>query len=153
MAARAEAIITAGIKPELFAQRGLVALSRPVLISLLALLVLVGFSLRVSNLSSEGLSEDELNKLHAVAGYREHGLTSANSEHPFLMKALLTGSLVLADKWNSVSFLGGQRQITPETALRLPSTIFGALTLILIFLVAAELFGAEVGLIAAAMGL
>ncbi len=121
------------------------------LIATLAVLVLIGFGLRVSNLSSEGLSEDELNKLQAVAEYREHGLTSANSEHPLLMKALLTGSLVLADKWNSTSFLGGYRQISPETALRLPGTVFGALTTILIYLLAAELFGAEVGLIAAAL--
>lgn len=151
MAARAEVIITAGLKPEFFAERGVVSIGRAVLIATLALLVLVGFGLRVSNLSSEGLSEDELNKLQAVADYREHGLTSANGEHPLLMKALLTGSLVLADKWNSISFLGGHRQIPPETALRLPSTIFGALTAILIYLVAAELFGAEVGLIAAAL--
>ena len=151
MAARAEALITAGLKPELFVERGFVSVSRTVLIATLAMLVFVGFGLRLSNLSSEGLSEDELNKLEAVADYREHGLTSANGEHPLLMKALLTGSLVLADKWNSISFLGGHRQIPPETALRLPSTIFGALTTILIYLLAAELFGAEVGLIAAAL--
>jgi len=151
LAARAEAIITAGLKPEFFAERGLVSISRAALIITLALLVLVGFGLRVSHLSAEGLSEDELNKLQAVADYREHGLTSANSEHPFLMKALLTGSLVVADKWNSISFLGGQRQIPPETALRVPSTLFGALTAILIYLVAVELFGAEVALIAAAL--
>ena len=151
MAALAETLITAGLKPELFAERGLVSVSRTVLIATLAVVVLLGFGLRLSNLSSEGLSEDELNKLEAVADYREHGLTSANGEHPLLMKALLTGSLVLADKWNSISFLGGHRQIPPETALRLPSTIFGALTTILIYLLAAELFGAEVGLIAAAL--
>ncbi|MDQ2922510.1 MAG: glycosyltransferase family 39 protein [Acidobacteriota bacterium] len=151
MAEGAEAIITAGLKPELFAERGLVSVSRTVLIATLAVLVLFGFGLRVSNLSSEGLSEDELNKLQAVADYREHGLTSANGEHPLLMKALLTGSLVLADKWNSVSFLSGQKTISPETALRLPSTVFGALTAILIYLLAAELFGAEVGLISAAL--
>jgi len=143
--------MTAGLKPELFAERGLVSVSRTVLIATLAVLVLIGFGLRVSNLSSEGLSEDELNKLQAVAEYREHGLTSANSEHPLLMKALLTGSLVLADKWNSTSFLGRHRQISPEAALRLPGTVFGALTTILIYLLAAELFGAEVGLIAAAL--
>jgi hypothetical protein len=151
LAALAEALITAGLKPELFAERGLVSVSRTVLIATLAMLVFVGFGLRLSHLSSEGLSEDELNKLEAVADYREHGLTSANGEHPLLMKALLTGSLVLADKWNSISFPGGHRQIPPETALRLPSTIFGALTTILIYLLAAELFGAEVGLIAAAL--
>lgn len=112
---------------------------------------MVGFGFRVSNLSAEGLSEDELNKLQAVADYREHGLTSANGEHPLLMKALMTGSLVIADKWNSIASLGGRRPVSPETALRLPSTIFGALTAILIYLLAAELFGAEVGLIAAAL--
>jgi hypothetical protein len=115
------------------------------------MLVLVGFGFRVSSLSAEGLSEDELNKLQAVADYRGHGLTSANSEHPLLMKALMTGSVVLADKWNSIPSLGGHRPIPPETALRLPSTIFGALTAILVYLLAAELFGAEVGLIAAAL--
>ena len=121
------------------------------LVALLAVLVLVGFGFRASSLSAEGLSEDELNKLQAVTDYREHGLTSANSEHPLLMKALLTGSIVFADKWNSIPSLGGRRPIAPETALRFPGTIFGALTAILIYLLAAELFGAELGLIAAAL--
>jgi hypothetical protein len=39
-------------------------------------------------LSAEGLSEDELNKLNAVADYRAHGLTGANGEHPMLMKGV-----------------------------------------------------------------
>ncbi len=67
------------------------------------------------------------------------------------MKALLTVSVVTADKWNSISSLGGRRTISPEAALRFPGAIFGALTTIIIFLLAAELFGAEVGLIAAAL--
>ena len=111
----------------------------------------MGFGFRASGLSAEGLSEDELNKLQTVADYRQNGLTASNSEHPFLMKALQTGSVFLGDKWNSVSWLGGQRPIAVETALRLPGAIFGALTVILIYLLAAELFGAEVGLIAAAL--
>jgi len=65
------------------------------------------------------------------------------------MKALQTASLVLADQWNARA--GPEWQITPETGLRLPSAIFGTLTSILIYLLAAELFGAEVGLIAAAL--
>ncbi len=150
MAASADAIITAGLRPELFADRGLVAISRTVLIAVLSLLVLAGFGMRVSNLSSEGLSEDELNKLQAVGDYRANGLTAANSEHPFLMKALQTSTVFLADKWNASS-IGAARPIAPETALRLPGAIFGALTALLIYLLAAELFGAEVGLIAAAL--
>lgn len=150
MAANADAIITAALRPELFAERGLVSISRNVLVVTLALLVVVGFAWRASNLAAEGLSEDELNKLQAVGDYRANGLTAANSEHPFLMKALQTSSVVLADKWNGTS-LGAAKPIAPESALRLPGALFGALTIVLIYLLASELFGAEVGLIAAAL--
>jgi hypothetical protein len=151
LASRVESIITAAVRPELFAERGLVSISRTMLVAALAILVVVGFGLRASHLSAEGLSEDELNKLQTVADYRANGLTAANSEHPFLMKALQTGSVVLADKWNSISWLGGRWYVTPETALRLPGAIFGALSAILIYLLAAELFGAELGLLAAGL--
>ncbi len=150
MAASADAIITAALRPELFAERGLVSISRTVMIAILSIMVLVGFGWRASSLSSEGLSEDELNKLQAVADYRANGLTAANGEHPFLMKALQTSSLFVAEKWNASS-IGAARQIASETALRMPGAIFGALTIVLIYLLAAELFGAEVGLIAAAL--
>lgn len=150
MAAKAEAIVTAGLRPELFAERGTVSLNTRALVITLALLVVVGFAFRLTHLSAEGLSEDELNKLEAVNDYREHGLTAANGEHPFLMKALQTATVVFADKWNSVS-LGRTRPVATETALRFPSVLFGALTTILIYLLTAELFGVEAGLIAAAL--
>lgn len=153
LAARAEAIITAGLRPDLFAQRGIVSLSRTVVIALLTIMVLVGFGFRAKNLSAEGLSEDELNKLQAVADYRQNGLTAANGEHPLLMKALQTVSIHAAEKWNNSGFVTTRSswRVAPETALRLPSTVFGALTVVLIYFLAAELFGAEVGLIAAAL--
>lgn len=147
MAANAEVIITAGLRPELFAERGLVRVNKTVLVVALALFTLCGFAIRVNQLSAEGLSEDELNKLEAVSDYRAHGITAANSEHPFLMKALQTASVYLSDKWNAT----GRRVIATETALRLPNVIFGALSIFLIYLLAAELFGAEVGLLAAAL--
>src|ERR1044071_7122722 len=118
------------------------------MVLMLTLLVTAGFGLRASRLGAEGLSEDELNKLHAVGDYRANGLTAANSEHPLLMKALQTVSVSLADRWNSIA---GRTAIKSETALRLPSAIFGALTVVLIYLLATELFGAEIGLIAAAL--
>jgi len=148
LAARADAIVTAGLRPEFFAERGIVSLSRTLVVTALAVLVLAGFGLRVTGLSSEGLGEDELNKLRAVEDYRQNGLTAANGEHPFLMKALQTGSVFLAEQWNKAR---PDWQIAPETALRFPGTIFGALTVILIYLFATELFGAEIGLIAAAL--
>jgi hypothetical protein len=133
----------------LFAGRGLLTNSRALVFAALVVLVVAGFGFRATGLSADGLSEDELNKLNAVADYRAHGLTGANGEHPMLMKALQAASIVAAEKWNSIA--RASDQIAPETALRLPGAIFGALTALLIYLIAAELFGAEVALIAAAL--
>ena len=126
---------------------------RTLVITALVILVVAGFGFRASGLSAEGLSEDELNKLNAVADYRAHGLTGANGEHPMLMKAFQAGTIILAEKWNNSSFVATRPadRIAPETALRLPGAIVGALTTVLIFLIAAELFGVEVALIGAAL--
>ncbi|HEY4426476.1 MAG TPA: glycosyltransferase family 39 protein [Pyrinomonadaceae bacterium] len=148
MSVHAEAIITAGLRPDLFAGRGVLANSKTLVFAALIVLVIAGLGFRVTGLSAEGLSEDELNKLNAVADYRAHGLTGANGEHPMLMKACQAASIILAEKWNNTF---SANQIAPETALRLPTAIVGALTAILIFLIASELFGLEVALIAAAL--
>ena len=136
-----------------FAAEGLRAPARVVLIASLSLILLAGFGLRAYQLSAEGLSEDELNKLHAVADYRAHGLTSTNGEHPFLMKALLTLSMLGAEKWNGTQLVASRPQlhIADETALRLPGVITGTLTALLIYLLTAELFGPVTALIAAAL--
>ena len=153
MSAPALPFVTAGLRPELFADARTGSLSRVLLIIGLAILTLIGFGFRVNGLNSEGLSEDELNKLNAVSDYRAHGLTSANGEHPLLMKALMTTSVIAAEKWNTTSLAAAnpENTISVESALRLPGALFGALTVILIFVVASELFGVEVGLIAAAL--
>jgi len=148
LSVRAEAIITAGLRPDLFADRGVLSSSKTLVFIALVVLTVAGFGFRVTSLSAEGLSEDELNKLNAVADYRAHGLTGANGEHPMLMKAFQAASIILAEKWNnSVASL----QIAPETALRLPGTIVGALSTVLIFLIVSELFGVEAALIASAL--
>jgi len=146
-------VVTAGLRPELFAGAGGRSLSRTLLTVMLALLVVGGFYLRATRLSAEGLSEDELNKLEAVEDYRAHGLTGANGEHPLLMKALLTVSVVAAERWNGTAFVAAHPdlQVTVETALRLPSVIFGSLAVLVLFLVTAELFGVEVAFISAAL--
>ena len=153
MSARAEVVITAGLRPDLFAGRGVLANSRTLVFAALVVLILAGFGFRANGLSAEGLSEDELNKLNAVADYRANGLTGANGEHPMLMKALQAGSIILAEKWNNSSFVVTHpaNRIAPETSLRLPGAIFGALSTLLIFLIASELFGVEVALIASAL--
>ena len=153
MAARVEAIITAGLRPDLFAGRGLLSSSRTLVLTALVVLIVAGFGFRVTGLGVEGLSEDELNKLNAVADYRANGLTGANGEHPMLMKSLQAATIILAEQWNNSSFVATRpsNRIAPETALRLPGAIFGALITLLIFLIAAELFGVEVALISAAL--
>ncbi|MCA1630519.1 MAG: glycosyltransferase family 39 protein [Acidobacteria bacterium] len=129
------------------------ALSRTLVASILALVVVAGFGFRATRLGTEGLSEDELNKLRAVEDYRARGLTSANGEHPMLMKALLTASVVACEKWNATGLAQGRPSsiVSVETALRLPGAIFGALTSLLIFLVVSELFGTPTALVAAAL--
>jgi Dolichyl-phosphate-mannose-protein mannosyltransferase len=141
------------MRPELFAGSRAYSLPRVLLVTALCMLVVAGFALRANGLSSEGLSEDELNKLEAVNEYRSRGLSSANGEHPLLMKALLTVSVVTADAWNRTNFVSSHPElnIPVETSLRLPGALFGAFTAVLIFLVATELFGWEIGLLAAAL--
>jgi len=153
LSAQAEVIITAGLRPELFAGRGALSASRTLIFVALTVLIIAGFGFRVTGLSAEGLSEDELNKLNAVADYRAHGLTGANGEHPMLMKTLEAVSIIVAEKWNETSFVAAHQaeSIAPETALRFPGTVLGALTALLIYLITAELFGVEVALIAAAL--
>jgi hypothetical protein len=152
VSASAETVITAKITPEFFVDRGVRSLSRTLVVSALALIILVGFGFRAANLGAEGLSEDELNKLHAVEDYRAHGLTAANGEHPMLMKSLLTASVVVCEKWNaSIASSYPSLHVSTEAALRLPGAILGALTSLLIFLIVSELFGIEVALIAAAL--
>ena len=153
MSASADAITTAGLTPELFVGQGTRLTSRTLIASVLTLLIILGFGLRVTGLGAEGLSEDELNKLRAVEDYRAHGLTAKNGEHPMLMKAMLTASIVVADHWNSSSMVSGHpsMRVSTEAALRFPAAVFGALTALLIFLLAAELFGTETALLAAAL--
>ena len=153
MSSPAIPFITAGLRPELFGSARAYSLPRVLLVTALSVLVTAGFVMRANGLSSEGLSEDELNKLTAVTEYRTQGLTSANGEHPLLMKALLTLSVVTADAWNQTSFVSSRPHLNVpvETSLRIPGALFGAFTAVLIFLVAAELFGREIGLLSAAL--
>jgi hypothetical protein len=154
LSASSETIVTAALRPDLLGHLHPRSLKGAPLTLLLAAVLVVGLGFRVAGLGTEGLSEDELNKLQAVEDYRAHGLTSANGEHPMLMKGLQTASVAAADAWNASSLAREHPDsllISPEAALRLPSALFGALTALLIYLVVAELFGAEVALVSAAL--
>lgn len=150
---KTDAVVTAAMRPELFPGNDLFVANRVRVLAVLIMVVIAGLGLRMANLGAEGLSEDELNKLHAVADYREYGLTGTNGEHPMLMKALQTGCILLFERWNASAVAENHPSLraSTETALRFPGALFGGLTAILIYLLAMELFGAEVALMAAAL--
>jgi 4-amino-4-deoxy-L-arabinose transferase-like glycosyltransferase len=153
LSARVEAIVTAGLRPELFADSDERSVSRTLVVTTIVVLILGGFVLRVRSLGAEGFADDELNKLDAAADYRAHGITPANGEHPFLMKASVTASVIAAEGWNSTRLVASSPELSipVEAAVRLPNVIVGSLITLLLYLVVSELFGGEIALLAAAL--
>ena len=100
-------------------------------------LFLMAFALRFYGIEKVGLSEDEAGKLLAIDSYMKGDFTP-NAEHPMLMKTLSLLSVNMA-RWLKPK--DGE-----EWGLRLPNILFGALTGVVIFLLAQELFGGLVGL-------
>lgn len=145
--------VTAAIRPELFASPLAAAIERRLVIVFLLVFVMIGFGLRTAELGSESLGEDELNKLQTANEYRENGLSGKNGEHPFLMKGLQTASIVVAEKINGSSFetVGITRTVSEEAALRFPVAVFGTLTIVMLYLLIAALFGRLTGLFAACL--
>ena len=112
----------------------------------LAIATVLAFGVRVGGLSTYGLSEDEINKVHAIEEYRA-GRFGANAEHPMLMKLAMWGSVDLARAWNRVA--PSEQAMSLETAIRLPNAVAGALTTIVLFGIADLLFGGTVAAVAA----
>jgi hypothetical protein len=110
----------------------------------LAVLLVIGLGFRVSRLGAIGFAEDEVNKVDAVQAYRR-GDISANAEHPMLMKALMYISMTRVGQGR------GPDMLSDEFALRLPNAIFGALTVIPLFLLTAAFFDRWTGLVTAAL--
>ncbi len=117
---------------------------RSLIIAALVVLIAIGAAFRMAHLGAIGFAEDEVNKVDAVRAY-ERGDITANGEHPMLMKALMFASV------NAARALAGQGQaISDEVAFRLPNALFGALTVIPLFLLTAAFFDSWTGLLAAA---
>lgn len=113
----------------------------------LAVLFVCGLGLRLSGVSAIGFAEDEINKLEAVRSY-EQGDIRPNAEHPMLMKALMYVSMQGARAWNARS---QGNAISDEAALRFPNLLFGALTVVPIFLLTAAFFDRRTAILAAAL--
>ncbi len=111
----------------------------------LALLTCLAFGLRVANLGAAGFAEDEVHKVEAIAAYRQ-GDFAHNLEHPMLMKLAMGASLRVSEQWNQR--VPVSCSITPEAAIRFPNCVFGALTTLVLGLLAAELFNPLIGILA-----
>src|SRR6202035_5511913 len=106
----------------------------------LVLIVALGFCLRMRGLDRVGFNEDEVQKVNAARAYLGDDF-SRNLEHPMLLKSMIAVSLAAADSWNRG--LGRSRQVSDEIAARFPNVVFGALTAVVIFGIARELFGLD----------
>jgi hypothetical protein len=125
-------------------ERGGVALT-------LVLLVVAGFGLRAHAIADAGFAEDEINKLEAARAYGQ-GRITPNAEHPMLLKTLVFVSLKASEAWNARGRAGDTLQrldISEEAAVRLPNVIFGALTVVPLYLLAAAFFDKRTGLLSA----
>lgn len=116
-----------------------VKFDRTVIVALTVLLA-IGLCFRVARLDAVGFAEDEVNKVDAIRAY-EKGDITANAEHPMLMKALM---------FVSVKVGGALGKGSDEVLFRLPNAIFGALTILPLFLLTAAFFDRWTGLLAAA---
>jgi hypothetical protein len=116
----------------------------------LALTVALAAAFRCGALDASGFAEDEIDILDAVESYRQLNFV-ANAEHPMLAKLAAFGSVESARGWNALARPIHLPAISGEAALRLPMAIVGALTAGLIFLLARELFAAEVAIWAGAL--
>lgn len=123
------------------------ALDRAALV-VLSLLFVCGLGLRLAGVSSIGFAEDEINKLEAVGAYGRGDITP-NAEHPMLMKTLILVSTRASLAWNKTA--SASRQISDEAALRFPNVLFGALTVLPLFLLTLSLFDRQTALVAAAL--
>jgi hypothetical protein len=107
-------------------------------IVVLAVATALAVVVRITALATYGLSEDEVNKVHAIEQYRS-GHFGANAEHPMLMKLAMWGSVDLAQAWNRIA--PSNHSMSIETAIRLPNAVAGAATTLALYGVADLLFG------------
>src|SRR5262249_42617488 len=77
----------------------------------------------------------------------EQGDFTVNAEHPMLMKLLCFVSTKSATAWNQAIGNRVHLAVSEESALRFPNVLFGALTIIPLFLLLTALLGFEAGAI------
>ena len=95
-------------------------------VALLIFLFVVALGFRCYDLSASGFSDDEVYGLRGVQGYQRLEFIG-NAEHPMLLKLLELSSMEVGNTWNGIAGSMPRYVMNPETLLRLPNAIFGAL--------------------------
>lgn len=107
----------------------------------LLLLFAAGLALRLYDLSAEGFADDEVHKWLAVNRYLTFDFVGDDIEHPMLMKWLITATLVIG---KSLSW-------APETIVRLPNVLVGALSIPVVALLGRRVLGELPAVVGAAV--
>jgi 4-amino-4-deoxy-L-arabinose transferase-like glycosyltransferase len=110
-------------------------------VAILVFLVACGLVLRLIGLSSEGFADDEVHKWLAANRYLHFDIGGDDIEHPMLMKWLITLALLV----------GRSLDWAPETIVRLPNVIAGALSIWVVAQLGRRLYGETAALIAAGL--
>ncbi len=110
-------------------------------ICLIAVCVMVGLWLRLRGLSAEGFADDEVHKWFAANRYLIGDFGGDDIEHPMLMKWLIAACLAI----------GSHFSWKPETMVRLPNAIAGAVSIIVVAQLGRRLFGRTAALWAAGL--
>jgi hypothetical protein len=115
--------------------------------ALVAAALAAALVVRCASLGAAGFAEDEIEKYHAAEAYRR-GQFSVDAEHPMLLKLAVAASLQIARLWNTHA-PSITAPISDEAAVRAPTAVFGALTVVPLFVLGTSLFGMPVGVLAA----
>jgi 4-amino-4-deoxy-L-arabinose transferase-like glycosyltransferase len=109
--------------------------------AILGAVFLGGLWMRVHALSAEGFADDEVHKWLAANRYLHGDFGGDDIEHPMFMKWCIVGSILL----------GRALGWAPETMVRLPCALAGALCILAVAWVGRRLFGRFAGLSAAGL--
>jgi 4-amino-4-deoxy-L-arabinose transferase-like glycosyltransferase len=110
-------------------------------VAILVFSVACGLVLRLIGLSAEGFADDEVHKWLAANRYLNFDIGGDDIEHPMLMKLLITLTLLI----------GRQLEWAPETIVRLPNVIAGAVSILVVAQLGRRLYGETAALIAAGL--
>src|SRR5215469_2237683 len=109
--------------------------------TIVLLLTVIAFGVRLYQVDFNSLSEDESAKWAAVQEYRHGNIAGVNSEHPMLPKMLAWVSLTLGERWNRVVAVHGWPSLKPEGWLRMPNVLFGAAAAAVLYLLCRRMMG------------